>query len=81
MKTYLIDIYRDGSQWTGFDRAETLEAAKTLVLKKHPEAEEASGNGYRQDDAAEKSSDGSAKLVAGFAIDSTDYADIYEIAE
>jgi len=79
MKNYLIDIYRDGSQWTGFDRAETLEAAKALVMKKYPQAEEADGNGYRQEDAAQKSSDRSAELVAGFAIYSTDYADIYEI--
>lgn len=79
---YLIDIYRDGSQWTGFDREENLEDAKALVLRKFPQAEEVTAaDGYRREDAAEKSANGEAECVARFEIDSTDYAEIFEIAE
>ena len=82
MKTYIIDIYRDGSQWTGFDSAVSLDAAKAQVLAKYPAATEViPGDGYRQEDAAAKSSSGEADHVARFELDSTDYADIYEIAE
>lgn len=73
---YLIDIYRDGSQWAGFAKADTLEDAQKLILKKFPGAEESSGVGYRQEDANEE---GDATLVMGYTIDSTDYADIYEV--
>lgn len=77
---YLIDIYRDGSQWMGFASAESLDAAKAQVLIKFPEATEVDpGDGYRHEDAAAKSASGEAKHVARFEIDSTDYADIYEI--
>jgi len=77
---YIIDIYSEGSQWKGFSEAPTLDAAKAQVLAKYPDATEVStGDGYRQEDAAEESASGEADHVARFEIDSTDYADIYEI--
>lgn len=77
---YIIDTYRDGIQWTGFDSAESLDEAKAQVLAKFPEATEVTpGDGYRHEDAAAKSASGEAKHVARFEINSTDYADIYEI--
>jgi hypothetical protein len=79
MKTYLIDIYRDGSQWPGFSEAGSLDEARKYILSRFPGAEQfgAPSDPYHQQEAQERGA--LAKCIENWGIDSTDYADIYEV--
>jgi len=81
MKTYLIDIYIEGTQWRGFGDADSLTAAHKYVLDRYPDAKAfgAHNRPYHQDLADETAENGTAKCIEKWVIDSTDYADIYEI--